>query len=210
MNTRLHIFLFVLSAILLDACQEEKELPKACLGECIYYPSFLWSKADTTGVTKHLLLDFNKDAKDDGETFAEIAFADKEGNPVSDDVLEITIDGIVIKGNVFKINSSETEKEVKFRFLPNAESGNHQGYIKLLSYKLDRYEDKELDGAPAEVMRWDLNFNKCMNPMAKVMMWTCILSIALLFVWLLILEPIIYPRFKSIRNGFYIKGCSTN
>ena len=84
---RLYI-LFALSVILLGACRDEKGLPKACLGECTYYPSFLWSDADTCGVTKHLLLDFNKDAKDDEDTFVEMAFVDKEGNSIPDDVLE--------------------------------------------------------------------------------------------------------------------------
>lgn len=203
---RLYI-LFALSVILLVACQDEEGLPKACLGECTYYPSFLWSDADTCGVTKHLLLDFNKDAKDDEDTFVEMAFVDKEGNSIPDDVLEITIDGVVIKDNTFKVYSNETEKEVKFRYLPKAESGNHQGYIKLLSYKLDRCEDKELNGTPTEVMRWDLSFNKCMNPLAKVLMWICILILALLLVWLLILRPVLYPRFKSIKKGIYFKDC---
>lgn len=202
---RLYI-LFTLSVILLVACRDEEGLPKACLGECTYYPGFLWSDADTSGVTKHLFLDFNKDAKDDAESFAEIEFVDKEGNPIPDNELEITIDGIVIKDNTFKVYSTETEKEVKFRYLPKAESGNHQGYIKLLSYKLDRYEDKELNGAPTEVMRWDLSFNKCMNPLAKVLMWICILMLALLLIWLLILRPILYPRFGSIQKTFNIPG----
>jgi len=206
MKDCLNIF-FLLSAILFGACQDKNDLPKACLGECTYYPGFLWSKADTSGLTKHLILDFNKDAKNDEETFAEIVFVDKEGNPVPDNVLEITIDDVVIKNNSFKVYSTETEKEVKFRYLPNAERGNHQGYIKLLSYKLDRFEDKELNGKPIEVMRWDLNFNKCMNPLAKAMMWTCILIMGLLLVWLLILRQIIYQRFKTIRKGMYFKDC---
>lgn len=206
MKTRILLLSF-LTAILFVACQEENGLHKACLGECTYYPSFLWSDADTCGVTKHLFLDFNNDAKDDEETFVEIVFVDKEGNPVPDDVLEITIDGIIIKDNTFKVYSAETEKEVKFRYLPKAESGNHQGYIKLLSYKLDRCEDKELNGSPTEVMRWDLRFNKCMNPLAKGLMWICILLLTLFFVWLLILRPILYPRFKSIRKGIYFKDC---
>lgn len=197
--------LFLGAAILLAACHNEDGLPKACLGECSYYPGFLWSDADTCGVTKHLLLDFNKDAKEDKNTFAEIVFVDKDGNPIPDEVLEVTVNGVVIKDNTFKVYPNEVEKEVKFRYLPKAESGNHQGYIKLLSYKLDRCEDKELDGSPTVIMRWDLRFNKCMNPLAKVLMWICILFLVLLLVWFLVVRPIRYPRFKSIRKGIYFK-----
>ena len=208
MKAHLHI-LFAISAILLAACQEEEDLPKTCFGECSYYPSFFWSDADTCGVTKHLYLDFSDDAKEDEEAFAEITFVDKECNAIPDDILEITIDGVVIKDNTFKVYSTETEKEVKLRFLPKAESGNHQGYIKLVSYShLDRFEDLELSGGPVKDMsrRWDLYFNKCMNPLAKVMMWIGILAITLLTIWFHILRPILFPRFKTVNKMFNIPG----
>ena len=212
MKTRLHL-LFAISAILLAACQEEEDLPKTCFGECSYYPSFLWSDADTCGVTKHLYLDFSDDAKEDEEAFAEITFVDKEGNAIPDDILEIAIDGVVIKDNTFKVYSTETEKEVKLRFLPKAESGNHQGYIKLVSYNhLDRFGDLELSGGPVKDMswRWDLYFNKCMNPLAKVMMWIGICLFASLAVWFTLLKSFFYPRIRLLRlelstkKGYYV------
>lgn len=204
------IAISVFSVHFLSACQKEDGLSKAKLGECSYYPGFLWSKADTIGVTKHLYLDFNDDAKEDKETFVEMVFVDKEGHPIPDDVLEITIDGVITKGNKFTAYSSDEEKKVTFRFLPKAENGNHQGYIKLTSYKLDRFDNQELSGKPVEVMRWDLRFNKCMNPLAKVMMWFCIFVMVALVLWFTLLKNIFYPRIRlsrlelSTKRGYYV------
>ncbi len=206
MKKTLLIFFFLFATFVLFACQEEENFPKANLGECSYHPSFLWSDADTCGVTRKLYLDFNADAKGDKECFAEIAFVDKDGNPIPDDILEIAIDGIIAEGNSFKAYSTDTVKEVKFRFLPKAESGYHQGYLHLVSYKLDRFEDQELDGTSVEVMRWALSYDKSMNPLAKVLMWICVLILTLLLVWLLILKPAFYPRFKNINKIFNIPG----
>lgn len=48
----------------------------------------------------------------------------------------------------------------------------------------------------------------CWNPLKIALMWLLIVIIATLAIWLIILRPIIYPRFKSIKKGIYLKGCA--
>ena len=45
------------------------------------------------------------------------------------------------------------------------------------------------------------------NPLQIILLWFGILALAFLLIWLLVLKPIIYPRFKSIRKGIYFKNC---
>lgn len=206
MNKIYFLFIFLISTFSFTACQEKDGMPETCLGECSYYPSFLWSDADTSGVTKHLVMDFNADAKGDNETFAEIAFVDKDSNPIPDDILEITIGDEILKGNIFIVHSSDKEKDIKFRFLPKAESGNHQGFLKLITYKLDRFEDQELTGSPIEVMKWNLYFDKRMNPLAKCFMWVVSALLIFLFVWFVIFQRFFYPKFGSIQKTFNVPG----
>mgnify|MGYP002623788515 CR=1 FL=1 len=47
----------------------------------------------------------------------------------------------------------------------------------------------------------------CWNPLRVVLMWLVISLLMALIVWIVALRPIIYPRFKSIRKGFYLKDC---
>ena len=47
----------------------------------------------------------------------------------------------------------------------------------------------------------------CMNPLKVVLIWLSICLLAALMTWLVVLRPIFYPRFKSIRKGVYLKDC---
>lgn len=47
----------------------------------------------------------------------------------------------------------------------------------------------------------------CWNPAKVVLMWIIICLLAALVIWIIVLRPIIYPKFKSIKKGIYFKDC---
>lgn len=204
MNKACGLLILFVVLFSLVACQRNEDVPRTTLGECSYYPSFMWSDADTCGVTKRIYLNFNGDAKGDEDCFAAMSFVDKDGNPIPNDILEITVDGKVLQNDTFKIVPSDNVKTVAFRFLPQAEAGNHQGYIKLLSYKLDRFNEQELTGESIDVMKWNLYFNKQMNPLACVIMWIGILIILFILIWFIVIRRVCYPKFGSIQKTFNV------
>ncbi len=45
----------------------------------------------------------------------------------------------------------------------------------------------------------------CWNPLKTILMWLGIFLVVAFFIWIVILRPVVYPRFKSIRKGIYFK-----
>lgn len=194
--------IFLVLICVVTSCTSES----VSLGTVEYYPSFLWVNAKTTPVVKKMLFDFSEDAKDDPEVFAEFQFADNEGIPIDTETMIVSVDGKVLANNSFRISKDENEKEVIFSFTPEAREGKHQGYLKLINHKLDRIDSQPLKlGQSADVFQWTLEYNKVMNPLAKVLMWICIFIIIALLFWFLILKPIKYPRFPKFRKMVLVK-----
>lgn len=199
--------ILILSSIIhicLTLCKKDESVS---LGTVEYYPKFLWVESNTTPVTKTFDFEFSPDAKDDN-SFAEFQFVDNEGKPISTNVMQVTIDGKEIANNKFRINSDVSSTEFTFKFSPNAEKGKYQGYLKLVGHTLDRLDSQPLtSGQQVDAFQWTINYDKRMNPLAKVLIWLGFLIMTFLLLWLFILKPIFYPKFKSIKKGVYLKNC---
>ena len=190
--------------ICLTSCKKDESVS---FGTVEYYPSFLWVDSKMAPVTKTFDFDFSQDAKDDN-SFAEFQFVDNEGKPISTNVMQVTIDEKEIANNKFRINSDLCSKDFIFSFSPNAEEGKYQGYLKIINHTLDRLDSQPLNsGQQVDAFQWTLYFDKVMNPLAKVLMWIGILLLTFLLLWLFILKPIFYPKFKSTRKSVYLKNC---
>ena len=188
--------------VFLSSCKNDESVS---FGTVEYYPSFLWEESNITPVTKTFDFDFSQDAKDDN-SFAEFQFVDNDGKPISTNIMQITIDGKQIENNRFRINSDVTSKELTFTFSPEAEEGKHQGYLKLISHQLDRLDSQPLNnGQQVDAFQWTLNYDKDMNPLAKVLMCIGIVVLALLALWFLILRPMLYPHFAKFTKSVLIE-----
>jgi hypothetical protein len=186
--------LIVAFGLLFSSCGDNKGVS---LGEVKYYPSFLFSDSKIEPVTKTFDLEFSQDAKLDRNCYAVFQFVDNDGNPVSTQEMQITVDGQVLKDNKFRVTSSDTEKQLTFTFTPQAKKGKHQGYLKLVSHNLDRLDSQQLSaGDQVDAMQWTLYYNKSMNPLAKVLMWIGIALLGLLALWFLLLRWIVYKYIK--------------
>lgn len=193
-------------AVVFSSCNDDR----ISLGEVLFYPSFLWVDENVTPVTKTFDFDFSQDAKDD-KSFAEFQFVDNEGKPVSTSVMQVIMDGNELVDNKFAIQSDVTSKELTFKFTPNAKEGTHQGYLKLVNHKLDRLDSQPLTpDMKVDAFQWTLKFEKVMNPLAKFLLWLAIILVSLLFLWFLVIKPLIYPRIRlnrielSSKNGYFV------
>ena len=189
--------------VCLSSCKKDESVS---FGTVEYYPSFLWVDSKTTPVTKTFEFDFSQDAKD-YNSFAEFQFVDNDGKVINTDVIQIVIDGKECANNRFRINNDVTSKELTFKFSPNAVEGKHQGYLKLVNHQLDRLDSQPLTAnQQVDAFQWTLNYDKRMNPLAKVLMWIVIGVLAMLAIWLVFFRPILYPKFGSIQKTFNVPG----
>lgn len=193
--------------IFLSSCKKDESVS---FGTVEYYPAFLWVDSNITPVKKTFDFDFSQDAKDHN-SFAEFQFVDNDGNPISTNIMQVTIDGKQIEDNRFKISSDVTSKELTFTFSSKAKKGKHQGYLKLISHKLDRLDSQPLtNNQQVDAFQWTLNYDKGMNPLAKVLLWIGIALLTLLVIWFLFFKPILYPRIRvnrieiSSKNGYFL------
>lgn len=211
-------YLLSLGLLLLTACKGD-EGASSNFGEVTYHPAFLWSDADTTLSTQTFVLDFNADAKADQQCFAEFQFVENDGKtPISDQVMEIYIDGKKQVGNAFRVDPSMQEVTMSFGFTEQAESGKHQGKLLLTRHKLDRIEGSQSvvleEGDQAEVLQWTLHFDKQWNPLKTGLSWLVGILLAILALWFLVLKWLLYPRIglknlqlttKTTQSNYKIK-----
>lgn len=198
-----HIYIAIISSILLffTSCKEEG-IP---LGTVDYYPSFLWVNSQMTPVLKTLEFDFSQDAKNDKTCFAEFQFVDNEGYPVGTDVLCVVIDGKTLKDNKFKVESNISELALSLSFTLEANEGKYQGYLQLINHNLDRLDSQQLNmNDKVDAFQWTLNYNKRLNPLAKLLLWIIISIVICLCIWFGFIQPILYPHFKKFSKSILI------
>ncbi len=152
----------------MSSCSQENTIEHVTLGTTTYHDRFLWSDADTVFLNKTLTISFNKDAVSRGAT-ADLVFTDNFGKRISTKELQIVFEGKLSSDNVIRIaprGNAEQELNIKFRFLPSAKKGKHQGFILVRSQELKAVNDVEINGN-TQVVQWTMYFEKQMNPLKK-------------------------------------------
>ena len=200
MNKVKNIFALIAICLTMVACKKEA----SPWGTVHYHPQFLWSKSVTTPVKKVIDLDFSPDAQA-RHCSAELSFVDNEGKPVSTSEMRVQVNGQALTDNTLQINSHIQSLELSIDFLPTAKGGKHQGYLRLRSANLSRVDSQRLSpNESIDVCQWTLNFDKCMNPLARGLLMTATTLLGLFLLWRLFLCPIYFPRFKRTRKTFSI------
>ncbi len=154
---------------IISGCSPKSDIDSVTLGETSYHDSFLWSDADTTYLEKTIILEFNKDAINQ-HAAVDLAFTDNDKKIVPTSKLEINFGGEKVKGNTIRITpksvSGNEELKIKFRFLPGAKDGKHQGYLVATPRGMANVNNIEVTpGTP--VMQWTMYFDHAMNPLKK-------------------------------------------
>lgn len=192
------LLLIIVGLLLFSSCGSNT----VDLGDVTYYPSFLWSKAKTKPLEKTLTFDFSRDAQLEKGVYAVFEFVDNTGKRIEADKMEVWIDGQKLTDNTFRVGSQDTSKEIRISFSPEVESGKYQGFLHLKEHRLHRLGNTVLtEGQQADAFQWTIYYDKSMNPLAKVLLWTFIVLLVCLLVWFLIVRPVVYPHFGTFRKS---------
>ena len=190
------LYIFLVASCVFMSCKD-----KNTMGDVSYHPSFLWSKASIVPVEKTFDFDFSEDAQNDPHSYAELQFTDNDHQPISTDIMQVSIDGEPLRDNKFRIDSKVKSQTLSFTFTPEAKSGKYQGVLRLVGHDLDRLDTQVLSpGQQVDVMQWTLYYEKSMNPLANGLMWLLILVAAALLLWFLLLRRFCYPTFHGVHK----------
>ncbi|MCQ2258723.1 MAG: hypothetical protein MJZ41_12150 [Bacteroidaceae bacterium] len=194
--------ILLLLCIALVGCKDKS----TDFGTVKYYPSFLWVSDSISPVVKTMDCDFSIDAQNDASSFAEFQFVDNYDKPIPTSEMQVKVDGVVAEHNIFRVYSKTDSVKLEFTFSPDAETGKHQGYLKLINHKLDRLDSQQLSvDQKVDVFQWTLDYDKSMNPLKKVLKWISITIVACLMFWFFIIRPSVYPHFGKFRKSILIK-----
>lgn len=198
---KISIIFFI--CIFLSSCKEES----LDFGTVKYYPEFLWVDANITPVEKTMDCEFSLDAQNDANSFAEFQFVDNEGNPVQTSEMQVKVDGASAHNNTFRVNSNTKSVKLDFTFSPDAKTGKHQGYLKLINHELDRIDSHQLsNGQKVDVFQWTINYNKGMNPLMLALIWLAVILVSYALLKLFVIRPIRYPKFGAIQKTIIVPG----
>lgn len=187
--------------VLFASCENKS----VSFGTVEYYPDFLWVNSNITPVKKTLEFDFSPDAKNDAGSFAEFQFVDNDGKSIPTSEMQVKVDGVTADHNIFRVYSKTDSVKLEFTFSPDANTGKHQGYLKLINHKLDRLDSQQLSvGQKVDVFQWTLDYDKSMNPLAKILMWILIVVFSLALIWILGVRRFVFPTFRAIRKKMII------
>ena len=176
-------------------------------GKASYHGSFLFSKEKTYPVVSNIKVEFSEQAKNENSSAVmRVYLVDKKNgkeelSPASQN-LTISINGSEIKDGSFTLTPAVSDLKLIISGQPNTKSGSYYGRIELVPSNLDNCT---INGTP-EIFKWRMNFSHNWNPLKLGLAWLIgILAVAFLL-WMIILKPIVYPRFGSIHKTFIVPG----
>ena len=175
------------------------------LGKVIYHPKFWWSQEKSEELSTVLQLQPSDDAAANN-CYVEFEFVDKDGKIIPTRELRIKVDDVLLDRNRFTANCNKDTYTIKFEYTPEAKGGKHQGNLRLVSHNIDRCGNNDLSSCNGciDVLCWQINYDKKMNPLAEIILWCSILIFAALVAWILFLKPLFYPRFRAIKKTLVI------
>lgn len=174
----------MMAAWALTACNTDDGMAEVDLGTTTWHDGFLWTDADTTWQEKTMDLKFNDDAIEKGKG-VRLAVTNSNGDPVSTRKLQVEMDGKIAANNIIEVmpdgRNNERAVKLRFRFLPEAETGRHQLHLKVLDGSVDRINHAEVNDGDQLKVRLPIKFNKEMNPLKRGLLITlgviCILIV---------------------------------
>lgn len=169
-----------------------------------YYDSFCGVSSRSVPVTTDIEVEFSDQAKKDNSSARmEVCLVDRiDGQEISFESqnLKLYINGE--ERTSLTLTPDMTEVELSLIGSSETDGGTYYGRIRLLPSNLDNCH---VNGSP-EIFKWRFSFRHKMNPLKVGLTWLLIILLAAFLIWMLVLKPMIYPRFGSIQKVFNIPG----
>lgn len=164
----------------------------ADLGCAHYYPSFLfWGESEPDTLTLDLQTTFNKDAIAHGSELKMQVCSD-----VVDDHFTLLYNGEPQPDKTFTIRQDDACQRLQVVFDRQAQDGNRNLTVRTLEgFHLDRVNQS----APQDyVLTLEAEYDIDWNPLQTILLWMTIVLIALLVLWMCMLKPLKYPKFRGV------------
>lgn len=212
---------FILSllgvAAMLCACAEKEDsvagTPIAQWGKSKYYKDFLWKKWKPDTLKQTLVFEFNDDAVNYMEKPLQLALYKKSESGkmirIKDNEMRVFVDGKAAENNVISVTpkkgEDETTVDVGIVFAPEADNKIHHWYFKPTDAAgLERINDlnpEEFGDEASSLMDIQVEKAKVANPLATGTAILGFILLAVLALWLAVLQYMFYPRFsvKSLQ-----------
>ncbi len=174
------------------------------------YSDFLWCNYEPVRMERTLVMDFNADAQQLIKEPLRFELRNElTGTKPSTESVKLYKNGTLCPDGVVEVATSDAEVVLGIELNRDVDEGNYKYSLVLTNADvLDRLGNAEVHGSQRlDALQIVCKKSDVMNPLAKGLMWTGIVLVALLLVWMLCLRSIFYPTFKA-RN-FYIKPKGT-
>ena len=169
-----------------------------------YYDSFGGVSSRSVPVVSDVKVEFSDQAKlDNSSARMEVYLVDsRDGQEISfkSQNLRLYINGE--ERTSLTLTPEMTSVELSVVGSSETERGTYYGRIRLVPSSLDNCH---VNGSP-EIYKWRFSFRHKMNPLKVGITWLVIILLTAFLVWMLVLKPMIYPRFGSIQKVFNIPG----
>lgn len=201
---------FLLLFATLYSCQkvEEENISNSHFGKSTSYDQFLWKDARNDTLQKSFVYSFNNWAAE-SNSFVTITLNNeangviKNTNPyhflVNDKPVD---DGKIVLKSTNKVNDTINLKLV----ISDQINTDFYGYIAITDHNLDRVNDIE-NPKNTNIYKWSATQEVQMNPLKILLLWSLAIIATILFIYLLILRPIIFKRLGkgqiTIQQPFY-------
>lgn len=211
--------LLLLSFIFVSCGKEQIENPDNHFwGKKKFYTDFPpfknYDVSDTTHIfRKTLRFEFNQEAKDSVkeaivfQLVERIVEFDKDELP-KDTIylpakdLTLSKNGEICPDNILKINADDKKVDLEIAFKKDSAEAKSHKYTLCLQVidngGLDRIGNTDVSSAKNIVLadEWVVEKNYVWNPLALILFWILMVILALIFVWIILIRPIRFPRFK--------------
>lgn len=177
-------------------------------GKASYYGRFLFAGERCTPATAKARIEFSEQARvEHSSVRMQVYLVDKKsGERVSLQSqhlsVKVSIDGKEVEGQSVELKPGMDEVAVTVAGGEDTKSGTYYGRIELQPTRLDNCT---VDGAQ-EVYKWKVRFSHQWNPLKVALFWILVILVVAFVVWMMVLKPIVYPRFGSVQKTFNVPG----
>lgn len=158
------------------------------IGKASWYDSFLfWGASNFDTLSVDLKAIFNEEAKKDGSS-VQLQIKDDDGK----NDFKLFYNNHFAENGRITINSKDNSSAIlSVVFNPKAQEGSR--YLKISA--INKQELDNINGQPVEQYQLTLRskYVENWNPLKIILMWLCILILAALILWFLILKHFVYP-----------------
>lgn len=192
--------------VLLASCGKKADSPDSPTrwGKESYYDKFLWKEHVPDTLYKTIEFDFNQDAQKYMKKPLRLGLFKKTDSgkllPVMENEMEVFVDGNKCENNIIDVQPNTDLLKVGIVFNNNAANKIHHWFFRAVDdgglERINDLDPETFNADNASLMEIEVEKYKVMNPLAEGTLFTTILLVGALLVWLFVMKAIFFPTFR--------------